>query len=1317
MARRIFFLFWPLLFLVLALTRPTNSAPLSLPLRLDVGGSVPYVAQDGDVYLPDQPWTPGNPAGYLGGYVQLTDWWDGLGGTADPTLHQSYLIDWQEYRISQLPAGSYIVTLHFSDSQAHRAGQSLFSIAMEGQTVLNHLDLFATVGGDYALTYRFLVPVYDGELNINATIDEGHVYLAALGVDEAVADTTPPAPPAGLQGDRGYHAGLLHWAANEETDLAGYHVYRADTPAGSFTRLTTRPVTTPRYADPVALPANVYYYRLTAIDLFGNESAPGASVSLNPLNIDNATLPVLDLAMTAQNVQTLYDYPLRDDDLPGLLTLDGTTYPVTARFRGSLSRSFPKKSWKIYFAGDSPYANQDRINANADYADWSLIHGPLSASLFEAAGVRPAYTEPLLLRLNGDYLGVYNRYEQIDEAFLARTGRDPDATVYKVNERFAELLPNLTAYEQAYEQETNEGVAYDEIIRFIELINNTPDDQFPAEIARAFDVPAYLHYYAVIVLTSNTDFTYHNVYLAQDSHSGRWELIPWDLDFSWGITPGEMLGERRSDYPIDMGTSGSPLWSGSNVLLDRVLAVPQYRAYYCQVLDNLLSTAFSPAELNPLIDSAHIRVREAGLADWQKLGWEDSARFLGTPAGLKQYANERRTFLAGEMAGYCPAGTPFVTLNEIVAANTILEDPDEPGEFPAWFELYNAGLSPLDLGGLYLSTNSGNPTMYQIPAGVEIPPLGHLIFWADDDPEQGSTHVNFTLNPLGGVIYLYDSDGTTQLDVRIFGTQTIDVALGRYLDGSPNWITFNVPTPGAANLFAPPLISNTGREPLQPTAGVPVTLTATITDDGLLLPPTLHYQAEGGGFTTLPLTALGGDQFRAVLPAYPAGTRVQYYLAAGDNDGQVTTDPAGATQNVHEYIVDYQPPLLLFNEFLASNEAGITDPAEPAEHPDWFELFNPSPHTIDLGGMYVTDDLGDLQFRLSDELSIKPGQYLLFYADSDPEQGVYHTNFKLSSGGEALGLYDTAVGLNLPLDSRTFGPQTEDVSEGRCPSGAAAWVLMNTPTPGSNNNTCGLSAPIIGSVQPTTPFPAGDEPVTIQARVQDESVNLAVTLWYSATGGFVSLPMARVGSILYEATVPARPDGALVVYYVTALDEDGLLSSVPRLAPAYTLAYRAGYSPPPVYLNELLAENESRLVDPAEPDETPDWLELFNGGPTPLNLGGYYLTDDLADPTKFRIPAGTVIPAGGFLLFYADDDPEQGPDHLNFTLSSYGDVVALFAPDGQVLLDSYSFGRQLRDQSSGRLPDGTGTWQRFTCVTPGAPNGCNYAVTLPFVRR
>lgn len=195
MARRIFFLFWPLLFLVLALTRPTNSAPLSLPLRLDVGGSVPYVAQDGDVYLPDQPWTPGNPAGYLGGYVQLTDWWDGLGGTADPTLHQSYLIDWQEYRISQLPAGSYIVTLHFSDSQAHRAGQSLFSIAMEGQTVLNHLDLFATVGGDYALTYRFLVPVYDGELNINATIDEGHVYLAALGVDEAVADTTPAPRP------------------------------------------------------------------------------------------------------------------------------------------------------------------------------------------------------------------------------------------------------------------------------------------------------------------------------------------------------------------------------------------------------------------------------------------------------------------------------------------------------------------------------------------------------------------------------------------------------------------------------------------------------------------------------------------------------------------------------------------------------------------------------------------------------------------------------------------------------------------------------------------------------------------------------------------------------------------------------------------------------------------------------------------------------------------------------------------------------------------------------------------------------------------
>ena len=63
-------------------------------------------------------------------------------------------------------------------------------------------------------------------------------------------------------------------------------------------------------------------------------------------------------------------------------------------------------------------------------------------------------------------------------------------------------------------------------------------------------------------------------------------------------------------------------------------------------------------------------------------------------------------------------------------------------------------------------------------------------------------------------------------------------------------------------------------------------------------------------------------------------------------------------------------------------------------------------------------------------------------------QGALHANFKLSAGGEMVGLF-TADGTE--VDSLTFAAQTTDVSFGRSPDGSETLVTFNTPTPGSSN--------------------------------------------------------------------------------------------------------------------------------------------------------------------------------------------------------------------------------------------------------------------------
>ncbi|MFP4469969.1 MAG: lamin tail domain-containing protein, partial [Bacteroidales bacterium] len=119
------------------------------------------------------------------------------------------------------------------------------------------------------------------------------------------------------------------------------------------------------------------------------------------------------------------------------------------------------------------------------------------------------------------------------------------------------------------------------------------------------------------------------------------------------------------------------------------------------------------------------------------------------------------------------------------------------------------------------------------------------------------------------------------------------------------------------------------------------------------------------------------------------------------------------------------------------------------------------------------------------------------------------------------------------------------------------------------------------------------------------------------------------------------------------------------------------------------------------------WIEIFNPGETAVDMGGMYITDDSTRPTKFRIPQGEpgpIVPAGGFLLLWADDDWEEGVTHLEIKLSGDGEFLALYDNDGKSLIDSLKFGPQQPDVSYGRLSDGGAVWRFFNLPSPGSSN-------------
>ncbi|MBN1816084.1 MAG: lamin tail domain-containing protein, partial [Sedimentisphaerales bacterium] len=141
-------------------------------------------------------------------------------------------------------------------------------------------------------------------------------------------------------------------------------------------------------------------------------------------------------------------------------------------------------------------------------------------------------------------------------------------------------------------------------------------------------------------------------------------------------------------------------------------------------------------------------------------------------------------------------------------------------------------------------------------------------------------------------------------------------------------------------------------------------------------------------------------------------------------------------------------------------------------------------------------------------------------------------------------------------------------------------------------------------------------------------------------------------------------------------------------------SHRPTGDPRKLRINEWLANNQIRFED--------DFIEVFNPQTNPVCLSGLHLTDNpISQPAKFTFPPLSFIDAGGYLALIADEKDQPG--HLNFKLSSEGEMVALYDGDG-ALIDQILYFAQAPDISEGRLPNGGKIFTLFDIPTPGAAN-------------
>jgi hypothetical protein len=145
------------------------------------------------------------------------------------------------------------------------------------------------------------------------------------------------------------------------------------------------------------------------------------------------------------------------------------------------------------------------------------------------------------------------------------------------------------------------------------------------------------------------------------------------------------------------------------------------------------------------------------------------------------------------------------------------------------------------------------------------------------------------------------------------------------------------------------------------------------------------------------------------------------------------------------------PKTLVINEILANNTKIVLDAnKKPVTEDDWIEIYNASDKAVDMGGMYLTDDLKvPTKWQIPVGSLVTGRGYRLIWAGNHTSAGGQHASFSLQSDGEEIGLFDKDG--STVIDTVSFGRQDPNTSYGRYPDGASEWRLFGTPTGGTRN--------------------------------------------------------------------------------------------------------------------------------------------------------------------------------------------------------------------------------------------------------------------------
>ncbi len=304
-------------------------------------------------------------------------------------------------------------------------------------------------------------------------------------------------------------------------------------------------------------------------------------------------METIQLEMDPKEAEILFrKEPTDTSTFPVALVDQGQRLNGRIETTGKTTSHFLKKSLLIKLnAGEPKWKGYNKISLKSMSTDISFMREWLAWDLFSSLGMVAPNVEHVRLEINNQFIGIFLFIEWITPATIDRFGYGtdgeffhPDDSVYCGN-----MMPvNQSRLNRCFFKLSPKNNDYTPLYNLIEEINKTPDADFDRFLDQHFYSDSMINWLVLNTIIGGGDTYNKNYFIYQSKKTGKWLIIPWDFDLSFGRNADPVLPFPKNVLNDNYQYFYTPELGASNPLKEKTLKNPELLRRFRKRLSHVL---------------------------------------------------------------------------------------------------------------------------------------------------------------------------------------------------------------------------------------------------------------------------------------------------------------------------------------------------------------------------------------------------------------------------------------------------------------------------------------------------------------------------------------------------------------------------------------------------------------------------------------------------------------------------------------------------------------------------------------------------------